>query len=83
MIVIAFINAIGTLKATRILHKNLLTQVLRLPLCFFDVTPLGRILNRFSNDIQTTDVVLPGLLYMTVTMVFTVNIININQGNNE
>lgn len=54
---------VGALSASRILHKQLLQNVLRAPLAsFFDVTPLGRILNRFSKDVDTTDTDLPATL---------------------
>lgn len=58
---------LGALKAARILHLELLVHCLRAPMEFFDTTPVGRILNRFSKDIDTLDVALPdtlrGLLY--------------------
>ncbi|KAG5890605.1 hypothetical protein JTB14_005118 [Gonioctena quinquepunctata] len=51
---------IGTLKAAKTLHNIILANVLRVPCTtFFDVTPLGRIINRFSKDIDTLDNVLP------------------------
>jgi ABC-type multidrug transport system fused ATPase/permease subunit len=31
-------------------HEQLLASVLELPLAFFDATPQGRVLNRFSSD---------------------------------
>lgn len=37
------------------LHASLLKRVLGAPVAFFDVTPLGRILNRFSSDLLTVD----------------------------
>jgi len=36
-------------------HDEMLTGVMRSPLRFFDVTPTGRLLNRFSSDIQQLD----------------------------
>ncbi|RHZ45493.1 hypothetical protein Glove_673g31 [Diversispora epigaea] len=45
----------GSLKASKKLYQRLLHQVIRAPLRFFDTTPIGRILNRFSNDFETID----------------------------
>lgn len=43
------------INAAVILHKSLLKNVLRLKMSFFDVNPIGRIMSRFSKDIQTID----------------------------
>ncbi|XP_071961483.1 ATP-binding cassette sub-family C member 9-like [Antedon mediterranea] len=42
--------------AAQKLFINLLRNVINVPVRFFDVTPIGRILNRFSNDTQVIDV---------------------------
>ncbi|XP_061382593.1 multidrug resistance-associated protein 1 isoform X5 [Danaus plexippus] len=46
-------------RAARILHELLLGKVLKAPLQFFEVTPLGRILSRFSKDVDVVDTSLP------------------------
>uniref|UniRef100_A0A0N5ACE9 ABC transmembrane type-1 domain-containing protein n=1 Tax=Syphacia muris TaxID=451379 RepID=A0A0N5ACE9_9BILA len=42
------IMALGMVYASRILHEGILSNILHSPMAFFDVTPLGRILNRFG-----------------------------------
>ena len=37
-------------------HLHCVLQVLRLPMSFFDSQPAGRLLNRFSQDTESTDV---------------------------
>ena len=37
------------------IHENMLKSVLHSKIKFFESTPIGRILNRFSNDIMTID----------------------------
>ncbi|KAH1017951.1 hypothetical protein HUJ05_008526 [Dendroctonus ponderosae] len=56
----------GTMFAATKLHNFMLKNVLRLPMAFFDTTPSGRILSRFSNDIIGIDLRLP----MTFTVFF-------------
>ncbi|KAL1739961.1 hypothetical protein HDZ31DRAFT_20024, partial [Schizophyllum fasciatum] len=43
------------LQASRALFRALLTRLARAPGRFFDTTPVGRILNRFTTDINTID----------------------------
>lgn len=43
------------LNASKYLHQNLVRRILAAPIAFFDTTPMGRILNRFSVDIITID----------------------------
>jgi ATP-binding cassette subfamily C (CFTR/MRP) protein 1 len=44
----------GTEAGKTMLHRAI-TRVLRAPMSFFDTTPLGRITNRFSKDIDVLD----------------------------
>jgi ATP-binding cassette subfamily C (CFTR/MRP) protein 1 len=44
-----------TLRSARVLHDGMLERILRAPVAFFDVTPTGRLLNRFSKDISALD----------------------------
>ncbi|KAJ3119795.1 hypothetical protein HK098_005128, partial [Nowakowskiella sp. JEL0407] len=45
----------GAYYASKTLHARLLSRVLHAPLRFFSITPIGRIINRFSSDISTLD----------------------------
>ncbi|XP_065356724.1 multidrug resistance-associated protein 1 isoform X4 [Calliphora vicina] len=58
---VAIVPWLGALRAALVLHSSLLTNIMRLPLSFFDTTPLGRILSRFSKDLESLDTVLPRL----------------------
>jgi ABC-type multidrug transport system fused ATPase/permease subunit len=48
----------GTLLASSTLHQRLLEKIMHAPMYFFDTTPLGRILNRFSKDIDILDTII-------------------------
>lgn len=58
------IFATGTMKAAKVLHNTVLHNVMRLPMSFFDTTPSGRILSRFSSDIMGVDYTLPMVFKM-------------------
>uniref|UniRef100_A0A8C7TT12 Multidrug resistance-associated protein 4 n=1 Tax=Oncorhynchus mykiss TaxID=8022 RepID=A0A8C7TT12_ONCMY len=46
-------------KAAQSLHNRMFNSILRTPVRFFDVNPIGRVLNRFSKDIGQLDAALP------------------------
>ncbi|CRL02864.1 CLUMA_CG015851, isoform A [Clunio marinus] len=64
--------AIGAIRSARNLHKGLLHNTLRLPMSFFDTTPLGRIMNRFSKDTDVIDALLPQMMRNWIWMFFSV-----------
>ena len=68
----AIVTAISMVRASRVLHELMLSNVLRSPMSFFDTTPIGRILNRFSRDIETIDNILPSLLRSWINTIFLV-----------
>jgi ABC-type multidrug transport system fused ATPase/permease subunit len=54
------------------MHDQLLISLLRAPVAFFDVTPIGRLLARFSRDLQTVDVALPSAVQTLGSTTFAV-----------
>ncbi|KAG8994024.1 hypothetical protein FRB90_000542, partial [Tulasnella sp. 427] len=61
----------GSYRASKVLFKRLLNAVVGSPMRFFDTTPTGRILNRFSKDVETVDSSLSGSLRSTSSWVAT------------
>lgn len=62
---------LGTLEAAKFLHRHLLHNVMRAPTTtFFDITPVGRIINRFSHDIDAVDNELPSTLRAFSSCIF-------------
>ncbi|XP_032892371.1 multidrug resistance-associated protein 9-like [Amblyraja radiata] len=48
-----------TMKSSCTLHDKVFYKILHCPMAFFDTTPSGRIINRFSKDTDEMDVRLP------------------------
>lgn len=70
-----------TLRASSNLHNRMFHGILRSPMSFFDTTPTGRMINRFSKDMDEIDVGLPftaeNFLQFSLLVVFTITIISI------
>uniref|UniRef100_A0AAQ5ZNX8 ABC-type glutathione-S-conjugate transporter n=1 Tax=Amphiprion ocellaris TaxID=80972 RepID=A0AAQ5ZNX8_AMPOC len=56
--------------ASRQLHMDLLINVLRSPMSFFECTPSGNLLNRFAKEIDAIDCMVPEGLKMMLSYVF-------------
>ncbi|XP_062546109.1 multidrug resistance-associated protein 1 isoform X12 [Armigeres subalbatus] len=73
---------LGTWNAAVHLHNSLLSTVFHLALVFFDITPTGRVLARFSKDIDVLDNTLPmtvsELIYCFYEVVATLVVISIS-----
>ncbi|MCJ1406702.1 hypothetical protein MMC19_000769 [Ptychographa xylographoides] len=77
MLMFAFslsLTILGT-TASRVMLQHAMTRVLRAPMSFFDTTPLGRITNRFSKDVDIMDNNLTDairMFFLTMAMIISV-----------
>ncbi|XP_006817966.2 ATP-binding cassette sub-family C member 5-like [Saccoglossus kowalevskii] len=74
ILLFSFIRAIifmkVCLRSSSKIHDKVFSKIIRSPMSFFDTTPLGRIMNRFSKDMDEIDVWLPLLLDISVQYCF-------------
>jgi ATP-binding cassette, subfamily C (CFTR/MRP), member 1 len=56
------IAAVNGITGSRYLHEALTTSVMSAPLQFFDTIPSGRVISRFSSDMDTIDNAIPSSL---------------------
>lgn len=68
----SLIVSLGGLRCSQVLHNALLHSNLRWAMEMFDITPLGRIVNRFSKDIDTIDNVLPFNIRVVISQAYMV-----------
>ncbi|XP_074202385.1 multidrug resistance-associated protein 1 isoform X2 [Camelus bactrianus] len=64
--------SIGGIFASRRLHLDLLHNVLRSPMSFFERTPSGNLVNRFSKELDTVDSMIPQVIKMFMGSLFNV-----------
>lgn len=64
--------SIGGIFASRRLHLDLLYNVLRSPMSFFERTPSGNLVNRFSKELDTVDSMIPQVIKMFMGSLFSV-----------
>ncbi|VUZ42719.1 unnamed protein product [Hymenolepis diminuta] len=62
--------AFAGLRAAAAIHENMLDAVLQGETHFFDTTPVGRLLNRFSSDVGTIDDNLPFIFNILLAIIF-------------
>ncbi|QUC18541.1 uncharacterized protein UV8b_02782 [Ustilaginoidea virens] len=69
-----YLSMLGT-RSSKVMLRDAVQRVLRAPMSFFDTTPLGRITNRFSRDVDVMDNNLTDAIRMysfTISMVMAV-----------
>lgn len=64
--------AFGSIRASKYLHDTLLINILHSPMSFFETTPIGRVVNRFSKDLYTIDDAVPRSLGAFLRMLLSV-----------
>lgn len=69
-VVQAFLFSKATMAASRRLHDSMLDKVFHGTLRFFEITPIGRILNVFSKDLDEVDCILPTMLNICSVMLW-------------
>jgi ABC-type multidrug transport system fused ATPase/permease subunit len=65
-----YLMAALRVKVAKALHEKMLAGILRAPINYFDVTPAGRIMNRFSKEMNSVDTT------MTIMIAFTMVTVN-------
>lgn len=67
------------LTASKKLHEEMVDSVLKCPMQFFETTPLGRIINRFSGDVSELDESLPSnfleIIWVITDMIISISVI--------
>lgn len=59
------------MKATRKLHEHMIERVLKAPInLYFDTTPIGRILNKFTKDLSEIESIFSFLIGTAFGMLF-------------
>ncbi|XP_050416421.2 multidrug resistance-associated protein 1-like [Patella vulgata] len=70
ILIFALLCSTRMVAAARTLHAKMLFNILRSPMSFFDTTPSGRIVNRFSRDIEVIDNNLPSTFRVWMSCFF-------------
>ncbi|CUI15196.1 ABC transporter, putative, partial [Bodo saltans] len=63
---------IAMLNASTVSNSKMVSALLHAPTSFFDTTPTGRVISRFSKDMEQMDVIIPESLNFFYNMVVTI-----------
>jgi len=71
------------LRASNKMHSKMINNIIKAPTEFFDTNPVGRILNRFSNDVGVADRTITSfamdvveVLFSVISMIITIAVIS-------
>ena len=70
VLIYAMLTSVRMVEAAGRLHSLMLDRMIRAPMEFFDTTPTGRIINRFSSDMETIDTTLPLTFRITINSLY-------------
>lgn len=73
MLIASITLSLGFIFSAQEMHRIMLKNVFHWPMALFDTTPMGRILNRFSKDVEAVDNILPMIFRSGMMMFFSVN----------
>ncbi|KAK2953839.1 Multidrug resistance-associated protein [Blattamonas nauphoetae] len=62
----------ASIRAALHIHSVCISRLFSAPLTYFDVTPTGRLLARFSKDLETVDTTVPSAMVYQVVTVFSI-----------
>ena len=61
---------VGAVNAPRNIYENMTSSMLAAPMAFFDTTPVGRVINRFTKDADMLDFTVPMTASQTMLFFF-------------
>ncbi|KAJ3094872.1 hypothetical protein HDU97_007516 [Phlyctochytrium planicorne] len=70
--------AYGSMQAGKNIHRSMMQRLVRAPMKFFEVTPMGRIVNRFTKDVASVDRAISSsagnMIFLIVQLTFTIGV---------
>ena len=73
----SFLFMLGGVRSSKSLHFQCLNTLMHAPVSWFDATPSGRIISRFSSDISVVDLYLPRYIDWSAQFMMTVIVLGV------
>lgn len=61
-----FLSTRFVLGGASCLHERMFLKIIGSPMSFFDVTPVGKIINRFSKDMDECMITIDHIMYLSI-----------------